>query len=236
MDRPYGLTDTLQQRVASADADVADERAAVAAAKRTVEAVGADGLLPASQVAEEVARRVRRRRTRLARLEVVGGHADAVGCRSVRCGATRVASGSSWPTPTWSSARSTRSEISTSMWRCGSAPLSIPRQRQRHATPTTTRWRHSRARFAAACRHLRPGRGRPTGLRSRGDFEGCTRRLHAAASRGTDARTCSQRCHGCGRTCPMTRATSSPIGSAPLGPPIRRRIRGASRSGQVWRA
>jgi hypothetical protein len=51
------LTDTLQQRVASADADVADERAAVAAAKRTVEAVGADGLLPASQVAEEVARR-----------------------------------------------------------------------------------------------------------------------------------------------------------------------------------
>jgi hypothetical protein len=51
------LTDALQQRSASADTDVADARAAVGAAKRTVEAVGADGLLPASQVAEGVARR-----------------------------------------------------------------------------------------------------------------------------------------------------------------------------------
>jgi hypothetical protein len=51
------LTDSLLQRVASADTDVVHARAAVAAAKRTVEAVGTDGLLPAPQVAEEVARR-----------------------------------------------------------------------------------------------------------------------------------------------------------------------------------
>jgi hypothetical protein len=51
------LTDALQQRIANADADAADARAAVAAARRTVDAVGADGLLPASQLAEDVARR-----------------------------------------------------------------------------------------------------------------------------------------------------------------------------------
>jgi hypothetical protein len=48
------LTGALQQRIANADTDVADARAAVGAAQRTVEAVGADGLLPASQVAEGV--------------------------------------------------------------------------------------------------------------------------------------------------------------------------------------
>jgi hypothetical protein len=51
------LTDALQRRIETADADADEARAAVAAARRTVDAVGADGLLPASRLAEEVARR-----------------------------------------------------------------------------------------------------------------------------------------------------------------------------------
>jgi hypothetical protein len=51
------LTDALQHRTETADADAAEARAAVAVARRTVTAVGADGLLPASRLAEEVARR-----------------------------------------------------------------------------------------------------------------------------------------------------------------------------------
>ncbi|MGH3500981.1 MAG: hypothetical protein ACRDQA_08815 [Nocardioidaceae bacterium] len=49
------LNDALRERAGTADAHAADARAAVAAARRTVDAVGVDGLLPASQIAEEVA-------------------------------------------------------------------------------------------------------------------------------------------------------------------------------------
>ncbi|WP_244792893.1 hypothetical protein [Streptomyces sp. BJ20] len=51
------LTDALSQRAETADRDAAEARAAAAEAQRTLDAVGADGLLPASALVEEAVRR-----------------------------------------------------------------------------------------------------------------------------------------------------------------------------------
>jgi len=51
------LTDTLSQRAETADKDAAEARAAAAESRRTLDAVGADGLLPASALVEEAVQR-----------------------------------------------------------------------------------------------------------------------------------------------------------------------------------
>ncbi|WP_409473403.1 hypothetical protein [Streptomyces sp. HC307] len=51
------LTDALSQRAESADRDAAEARAAADEARRTLDAVGADGLLPGSALVEEAVRR-----------------------------------------------------------------------------------------------------------------------------------------------------------------------------------
>ncbi|HEX5534754.1 MAG TPA: hypothetical protein VFX33_13520 [Actinomycetales bacterium] len=51
------LTDALSQRAEMADRDADEARAAAAEARRTLDAVGADGLLPASALVEEAVRR-----------------------------------------------------------------------------------------------------------------------------------------------------------------------------------
>ncbi|UUU32282.1 hypothetical protein JIX56_21540 [Streptomyces sp. CA-210063] len=51
------LTDALSQRAETADRDAAEARTAVGEARRTLDAVGADGLLPASALVEEAVRR-----------------------------------------------------------------------------------------------------------------------------------------------------------------------------------
>ncbi|MFI9580402.1 hypothetical protein ACIHCQ_00780 [Streptomyces sp. NPDC052236] len=52
-----GLTDALSQRAEAADRDAAEARVAADEARRTLDAVGADGLLPASALVEEAVRR-----------------------------------------------------------------------------------------------------------------------------------------------------------------------------------
>ncbi|MCI4142260.1 hypothetical protein [Streptomyces sp. MMS20-AI2-20] len=51
------LTDALSQRAETADGDAAEARAAATEARRTLDAVGADGLLPASALVEKAVRR-----------------------------------------------------------------------------------------------------------------------------------------------------------------------------------